>query len=164
MRGHDSVIASGAGALLEPPVATIAVLAGLILLLWGLGGWLNRWVAPAARLLGGMHPAWWGAVLICLGAASGLAGGALLLPSSVRPVLLGCSGVSLAVAAPSLLAGVVLRAAHRRGDLDERARPRLPRRLVRVLLTGQFPAGGPVGWPPRPTQPSQERDAQQERC
>jgi hypothetical protein len=163
MRGHDIVIASGAAALLEPPLASLAVVGGLMLAVWGLGGWLGRRMAPVSRLLGGMHPAWWGAVLVCLGTASALAGAALLLPTPARAGMLGCSAAALTLAVPSLVAGIVLREADRHVELDGQARPWPLRRLVRVLLTAQFPAGGPV-WPPRATELAPKHDAQRERC
>lgn len=129
----------------------------------GLGTWVGRWYAPLLRSLDGIHPSWLGPTLLCLGVGVALtAGSGLSWLAPVRLELLGWAAVTLVVAVPSLIAGVLVR------ELDAglgvpRRRRRVPgrlRRAVRYVITHQSPAGGPV-WPaaePRePARPNQEQ-------
>lgn len=138
----------------------MALVCGLALATLGLGTWLGRWYAPLLRALNGIEPAWLGPLLLCAGAAVALAGSALLVGPAVRPVLLGSAAVPLALTVPSLVAGLVLRAAHGRSGPG---RTGWPRRVVRYLLGGQYPAGGPIRDPrAEPRDPCDEPDPQ--RC
>jgi hypothetical protein len=147
MMAESIAIASGATALLTPSLASVALACGLALVVLGLGTWLGRWYAPLLRGLNGIDPAWLGPLLLCAGAAVALAGSALLVGPAARPVLLGWAAVALALTVPSLVAGLVLRAAHGRFGPG---RTGWPRRVVRYLLAGQYPAGGPIRDPRAP--------------
>jgi hypothetical protein len=160
MMAEDIAIASGATALLTPSLTAVALLCGVALVALGLGTWLGRWYAPLLRGLNGIAPAWLGSLLLCGGGAVALAGSTALVGPGTRPVLLGWAAVALALTVPSLVAGLVLRAAHGRSGPG---RTGWPRRVVRYLLGGQYPAGGPIR-DPRAEPRAAREEPDHERC
>jgi len=163
MREHDIAIVSSGTALPEQFLAVPGLLGGLALVVLGLGTWAGRWYAPLLRSLDGIHPSWLGPTVLCLGVGVALTAGAgLPWLAPVRVELLGLAAVTLVVAVPNLIAGVLVR------ELDAglgvpRRRRRAPgrlRRALRYVITHQSPAGGPI-WPGReagePARPNQEQ-------
>jgi predicted MFS family arabinose efflux permease len=104
-------------------------------------------------------------MLVCIGVAVALTSGAALpWLAEVRGALLGWAAVSLALAVPSLVAGLLLRELDSGlGVPSSRRAPGRLRRALRYLATHQAPAGGPL-WPdPAPGCPADPRLEQQHR-
>lgn len=139
------------------------LLAGLALIVFGLGTWAGRWYAPLLRSLDGIHPSWLGPALLCLGVGVALVAGAgLPVLAPVRAGMLGSAAVALVLAVPSLLAGVLLRELDAGLGVSRRPRraPGMFRRTMRYVITHQSPAGGPVWQGPEnsePARPNQEQ-------
>ena len=161
MREHDIAIVGSGTALPELLLSIPGLLGGVALVVLGLGTWVGRWYAPLLRSLDGIHPSWLGPTLLCLGVGVALTAGAgLPWLAPVRVELLGLAAVTLVVAVPSLIAGVLLRELDAGLGVPRRRRtePGMVRRALRYLVTHQSPAGGPVwrdqesGEPARPNQ------------
>jgi hypothetical protein len=163
MREHDIAIVGSGTALPDQFLTVPGLLAGLALVVLGLGTWAGRWYAPLLRGLDGIHPSWLGPALLCLGVGVALAAGSgLSWLAPVRGEVLGWAVVALVMALPSPVVGVLLRELDAGPGMPRQRRgaPGRLRRALRYLVTHQSPAGGPV-WPApeshEPARPNHEQ-------